>query len=95
MKWRCIDTIYREYLGMNYEQASRAADELIKRDGWYKSFDRLAALHDIMQRDKEAQKATKLANASGMKRHSLRERRAVADGMLGTVERIRGGCSEQ
>lgn len=39
------------YSGMNYEQASREAERLIKQDGWYKSFHRLSRLHEIMGRE--------------------------------------------
>jgi hypothetical protein len=41
---------YYEYAGMSYEQASREAQRLIERFGWYKSFDRLTALKRIMDR---------------------------------------------
>jgi hypothetical protein len=40
---------YIEYCGMNYEQASREAERLINKDGWYKSFDRLGRLRVIME----------------------------------------------
>lgn len=40
-----------EYAGMSYEQASKTAATLIEREGWYKSFDRLAALREIMVRE--------------------------------------------
>jgi hypothetical protein len=37
-------TDFPEYKGMSYEQASREAERLIQRYGWFKSFDRLSAL---------------------------------------------------
>lgn len=40
---------FPEYSGMSYEQASRAAALLLQRDGWFRSFDRLAALREIAQ----------------------------------------------
>jgi hypothetical protein len=36
---------------MSYEQASREAERLIARQGWFQSFDRLAALREIMRRE--------------------------------------------
>jgi hypothetical protein len=39
---------FYEYSGMSYEQASRAAEKLAL-SGWYRNFDRLAALREIMQ----------------------------------------------
>lgn len=39
---------FDEYRGMSYEQASREAERLIERHGWYQSFDRLTALREIM-----------------------------------------------
>jgi hypothetical protein len=38
----------REYSGMTFEQASREAEHLIKRDGWFKSFGRLGVLRSRM-----------------------------------------------
>ena len=43
-----IDTF--GYFGMSYEQASKEADFLVKRDGWFKSWDRLIHLHAIMKK---------------------------------------------
>lgn len=43
--------MYYEYAGMSYEQASRAAERLIKTRGWYNSIDRLRALQEIMKRE--------------------------------------------
>ena len=40
---------FLEYRGMSYEQASREAELLIKRAGWYMAFDRLMALYQIMK----------------------------------------------
>ena len=37
-----------EYSGMSYEQASREAERLLAL-GWYRNFDRLAALREIMR----------------------------------------------
>ncbi len=37
---------------MSYEQASREAQRLIEKDGWYRNFDRLATLRAIMQRQR-------------------------------------------
>jgi hypothetical protein len=39
---------YYEYCGMSYETASREAERLSKY--WYKNFDRLRALKEIMDR---------------------------------------------
>jgi hypothetical protein len=39
---------FYEYSGLDYEQASRAAEKLLAR-GWYRNFERLAALREIMQ----------------------------------------------
>jgi hypothetical protein len=41
---------FPEYAGMSYEQASREAERLVQRKGWFQSFDRLTALREIMQR---------------------------------------------
>jgi hypothetical protein len=41
---------YPEYSGMSYEQASREAERVIARWGWFRGFERLAALRQIMQR---------------------------------------------
>lgn len=41
---------FYEYLGMSYEKASREAGRLIKHNGWFQSFDRLAALREIIVR---------------------------------------------
>ncbi len=38
------------FKGMSYEQASREAERLIA-DGWFKNFDELSALHEIMTRE--------------------------------------------
>jgi hypothetical protein len=46
---------FPEYSGMSYEQASREAARLIERHGWYQSFDRLAALREIMQIERRSQ----------------------------------------
>lgn len=43
---------FQEYSGMSYEQASREAQRLIEKDGWYRNFDRLATLRAIMQRQR-------------------------------------------
>lgn len=40
---------FYEYSGMSYEQASREAARLLARDGWFRSFDRLSALYEIMR----------------------------------------------
>jgi hypothetical protein len=37
-----------EYSGMSYERASREAARLIDGDGWFKNFERLTALREIM-----------------------------------------------
>lgn len=42
-----------EYSGMSYEQASREAERLVAQ-GWFKNFDRLMLLHEIMSRELEA-----------------------------------------
>lgn len=44
-------TEFQEYRGMSYEQASREAECLIQCKGWFQSFDRLAHLHQLMQRE--------------------------------------------
>lgn len=36
------------YAGMSYEQASREADRVLARYGWYQGWDRLVALRTIM-----------------------------------------------
>jgi hypothetical protein len=41
---------FYEYAGMSYEQASRAAEQVIRVWGWYQGFERLKALHEIMER---------------------------------------------
>lgn len=38
---------FPEYSGLSYEQASRAAEKLIEH-GWYRNFDRLITLREIM-----------------------------------------------
>ena len=48
---------YPEYSGMTYEQASREAERLIERDGWYRSFARLVVLRGIMQRQSVSEAA--------------------------------------
>ena len=40
---------YIEYSGMGYERASREAERLVKL-GWFRNFDRLSALKQIMDR---------------------------------------------
>lgn len=37
-----------EFMGMSAEQASRLADQLIKREGWYRAWDKLAELRRII-----------------------------------------------
>jgi hypothetical protein len=39
---------YSKYAGMSYEQASREAQLIVELLGWYKGFDRLTALKQIM-----------------------------------------------
>jgi hypothetical protein len=39
---------YLEYLGMSYEQASREVQRLCERGGWFRNFDRISALRQIM-----------------------------------------------
>lgn len=39
---------FYEYAGMSYEQASREADRLIKRYGWFRYFERLEQLRKIL-----------------------------------------------
>lgn len=41
-------TIFYEYQGMSYEQASRAAERLVQQRGWFQSFERLSELRRIM-----------------------------------------------
>jgi hypothetical protein len=41
---------YIEYLGMSYEQASREAQRVIQSQGWFRAFDRLTELKQIMDR---------------------------------------------
>jgi hypothetical protein len=38
-----------EYRGFSYEQASREAERLINKDGWFQSFERLIVLRKIME----------------------------------------------
>lgn len=45
---------FYEYAGMSYEQASREAERIINRLGWFRAFDRLSALRDIMRRALDA-----------------------------------------
>lgn len=40
---------FYEYAGMSYEQASREAERLI-RVGWFRHFERLSCLRQIMTR---------------------------------------------
>lgn len=40
-----------EFKGMTAEQASRLAGQLIKREGWYRAWDKLAELRFIIARD--------------------------------------------
>lgn len=41
---------FYEYSGMSYKQASREAERLLSCNGWFRSFDRLSALYEIMKR---------------------------------------------
>lgn len=41
--------MFPEYSGMSYEQASREAARLIETPGWFRSFERLTALREIME----------------------------------------------
>lgn len=41
---------YPEYAGMSFIAASHEAEQLIKR-GWFRNFDRLGELHEIMHRE--------------------------------------------
>jgi hypothetical protein len=43
-----------EYSGMSYEQASREANRLVKVFGWFKVFNRLTALKEIMDHNLRA-----------------------------------------
>lgn len=38
-----------DYRGMSYEQASREADRLIAHGGWYRNFEKLKELREIME----------------------------------------------
>jgi len=42
------DKRFIQYSGMSYEDASREAARLIARDGWFKNWERLVALREIM-----------------------------------------------
>ncbi len=42
---------FYEYAGMSYEQASREAEKVIQRYGWYQGFERLEVLREIMTRE--------------------------------------------
>lgn len=44
---------FSEYAGFTYEQASREAERLIQTRGWFKSFDLLTALRNIMIQQKK------------------------------------------
>lgn len=48
-----------EYKGMGYQQASREAMRLIARKGWFQSWERLAALREIMLRERCAERNVK------------------------------------
>ena len=52
-----------EYQGMSYEQASRRAELIIKRDGWFDGFVDLEALRHVMLRHIENAAAAKGAMA--------------------------------
>lgn len=39
---------YPEYAGMSYEQASREADRVLEREGWFGGFLRLESLRALM-----------------------------------------------
>lgn len=43
-----------QYSGMTYEQASREAERILQRDGWYRSMDRLIVLRRIMDQERRA-----------------------------------------
>lgn len=51
---------FTEYRGMSYEQASKESERLVNKDGWFRSFQKLAVLREIMvfhmsvTRDEEA-----------------------------------------
>jgi hypothetical protein len=45
-----MSTKFPEYSGMSYTQASFEAARLIN-SGWFRNFERLAALHEIMKRE--------------------------------------------
>lgn len=41
---------YPEYSGMNYSDASKEADRLIRKEGWFRNFGKLCELQAIMMR---------------------------------------------
>lgn len=51
------DYYSKMYRGLSYEGASREALRLIQRNGWYQSFERLAALREIMEAARQAETA--------------------------------------
>lgn len=46
-----------QYQGLSYEGASREAERLIEQ-GWFKNWDRLVILHEIMVRELESRSAS-------------------------------------
>lgn len=47
---------FHEYAGMSYERASREAEMVIERYGWYRGFERLEALRGIMTTEARRQR---------------------------------------
>ena len=67
---------FPEYGGMTCEEASREASHIIKRDGWYCAFPRLAALREIMKRTAKAEAAPEIVDMFSDK---FAEREAIND----------------
>ena len=68
---------FPEYAGMTCDEASYEASYLIKRDGWYCAFPRLAALREIMRRS--AQSAEAAPEIVDMFSDKFAEREAIND----------------